>query len=222
MKYTVKHQPSNAIVSVKLNKGEQVEAKPGAMIHRSKHIDSDVQTTGEGATGLIKSAISSEKDLTKVVHTAQKDGAEIVFGPELPGDLKVLNLDEVGPVKVQSTGAIAWTPGVERESALNEVGNLFSGNELTVLSLTGSGGAVISAFGAVEEIDVSPKDPVVVDEDYLIAWTDGLELSRQSDSGLKTSLMGGEGRVTRLEGNGKVWVQTRDPMVIRRNNNNNQ
>lgn len=54
----------------------------------------------------------------------------------------------------------------------------------------------------------------MVDEDLLLAWTDGLDLSRTRDSSIKSSVLGGEGFVTRFEGDGHVWLQTRDPLVV--------
>ncbi len=57
-------------------------------------------------------------------------------------------------------------------------------------------------------------DPLIVDEDHLVAWTDGLDLTRERDGGIKSSVLGGEGRITRFFGARTVWLQTRNPLVF--------
>jgi len=117
--------------------------------------------------------------------------------------------------------ALAWTPGVEKSTAANEAGNLFSSGELTVLAMAGDGIAFLSAYGAVIERDVAADEPLVVDEDHLVAWTDGLDLDRERDGSVKSALLGGEGFVTRFTGEGRVWLQTRDSRVFRQTTSGN-
>ncbi|ESP88808.1 TIGR00266 family protein [Candidatus Halobonum tyrrellensis] len=215
MEFAIENGPSNAVVTATLDADESVVADPGAMITRSESVDSDTRGTAEGATGMIKSALSDELDVTETVFTATEAGGTVTLGPDLPGDIGRIDLAETGRVKVQSGGVVAWTPDVEKSSVANEAGNFFSSGELTVLSLDGSGTAFLSAFGALRSREVSSDDPVVVDEDHLLAWTDGLDVSRTKDSSVKSTLLGGEGFVTRFAGDGRVWIQTRDPLVIR-------
>ena len=217
MEFTIENGPGNAVVTVSLDAGERVEADPGTMISRSASVTSDTQRAAKGARGMIKSALSDELDVTKTVYTAEGAPGEVTLGPDLPGDISRIDLADTGRVKVQSGGVVAWTPDVEKSSAMNEAGNFFSSGELTVLALEGDGTAFLSAFGGLRNHEVTPEEPIVVDEDHLLAWTDGLSVSRTKDSSIKSSLLGGEGFVTRFEGEGRVWVQTRDPLVFRGN-----
>jgi len=74
--------------------------------------------------------------------------------------------------------------------------------------------AFFSSYGSMYEVDVTPEDPLIVDEDHLVAWTDGLDLSRRKDGSIKSTVFGGEGFVTEFRGDGHVWLQTRTPLMF--------
>lgn len=211
MQFDVDHRPSYATLTVTLDAGESIHANRGSMVARSAAIESDTTTGGGGLRGALTSVVSDERELLSNVYESSANAAELVLAPDTPGDVARLDLAETGRVKAQSGGVLAWGPDVEKSTAVNEAGNLFSSGELTVLSLSGAGRAFLSAYGAVHVVDVSATDPMVVDEDHVLAWTDGLSVSRERDGSIKSTFLGGEGFVTRFEGDGRVWLQTRDP-----------
>lgn len=214
MEFEIADGRSYATLEISMDDGDRIGIDPGSMVTRSDTVRSETNGGEGGLGGMFKRAISDELDVLTTFLEAEADDSQVVLAPDYLGDIARLDLDETGAVKVQSGGLLAWTTDVERSTAANEAGNFFSSGELTVLRLGGAGTAFVSAFGAVREETVTAADPLVVDEDHLLAWTDGLSVSRTKDSSIKSSLLGGEGFVTRLEGDGRVWVQTRDPMVL--------
>ena len=76
---------------------------------------------------------------------------------------------------------------------LNNILNLFSSGELTVLCISGQRMAFVSSYGSMYEVDVTPGEPLTVDEDHPVAWTEGLSMSRQRDRSVKSTILGGEG-----------------------------
>jgi uncharacterized protein (AIM24 family) len=74
--------------------------------------------------------------------------------------------------------------------------------------------AFLSSFGSMVRREVTPENSLIVDEDHLVAWTAGLDLSRQKDGSIKSSVFGGEGLVTEFRGEGEVWLQTRNPALL--------
>lgn len=210
MNFDVSSDPSYTTVTVTLDQGEQLGAQPGAMLSRSSAIAVETSVGGDdGLMGMAKRVASDERDLTSNTFYAERDGGTVTLVPEDPGDVVPLNLTERGPLKVQSGAVLGWEPLVEKATAVNEVGNMFSSGELTVLSLSGHGWAFLAAVGGIETERVEPGDPLTVDEDHLIAWTDGLGVSRRRDGNLKSTVLGGEGVVTEFTGSGTVWLQTR-------------
>ncbi|SDN01737.1 TIGR00266 family protein [Halogranum gelatinilyticum] len=214
MEFQIADGRSYATLEVTMDSGDRVGIDPGSMVTRSDAIRSETNASEGGLGGMLKRAVSDELEVMTTFLEAETDGSRAVLAPDYLGDIAQLDIDETGPVKVQSGGLLAWTPDVERGTARNEASNFFSSGELTVLRLGGSGTAFISAFGAVREERVTSDEPLVVDEDHLLAWSEDLSVSRAKDSSIKSSLLGGEGFVTRLEGDGRVWVQTRDPMIL--------
>lgn len=212
MNVDIQGRPSYAMLVVEMDEGDRIMSKTGAMVSRTAEVEVDSNVGGDGGiTGTIKRAVSDEQDVVENVFTAGANGQRVTLAPEEPGDVVPLDLDETGRIVLPSGSVVAWEETVEKDTDLGGLGGLMSTGELTMLALSGSGLAYLSAVGEVYERPVSPGEPLVTDEDHLVAWTDGLEVSRSKDGSIKSSLLGGEGFVTRFEGEGRVWLQTQDP-----------
>lgn len=215
VQYDIEKGPSYAVLRATMDRGERLHAETGAMISRSDTVSPDAEVGGDGIGGMIKSAVSSSKDLVENAFEAEANGAELTLAPDHPGDVFGVDVGRDGPIKVNSGSTLAWEPDVERSTAFNDAGGFFSSGSLRVLELSGSGRAFLSAYGSIVESEVAPGDGTVVDTDHLIAWTDGLSVSREKDGSIKSSVLGGEGLVSKFSGEGRVWIQTRNPAVFR-------
>jgi uncharacterized protein (TIGR00266 family) len=215
MQYEIKKRPSFAMVEVTLDQGEEIQTKPGAMMTRTTGIGTDASVGGdEGVTGMVKRAVSDERGLVDNTYYAEGDGETVTLVPEHPGDINAFNITDVGGIRAQSGALLAWEPLVERSTELNNVSNMFSSGELTVLGVSGRGMAFLSAYGSMYREKVTSGEPLVVDEDHIVAWTEGLGMNRQKDGSIKSTFLGGEGFVTEFSGEGYVWLQTRNPMTL--------
>ncbi len=73
----------------------------------------------------------------------------------------------------------------------------------------GSGDLLVSAFGDLLALNVTPTHPIRVDNEHVVAWDASLDYSIQVASGtfgFKT----GEGLVNEFHGSGTVLIQTRN------------
>ncbi|QLH79427.1 TIGR00266 family protein [Halosimplex rubrum] len=215
MRYTIDKRPSYAVLELELAEGEEIETKPGAMMTQSAGIENETSIGGDdGVMGMAKRAMSDERGLIENTYYATADDAEVTLVPDHPGDITAINVSERGPIRSQSGSLLAWEPLVERSTELNNTSNLFSSGELTVLGISGQGMAFVSSYGSMYEVDVEPGEPLTVDEDHLVAWSEGLSMSRQRDGSIKSTMLGGEGYVTEFSGEGHVWLQTRNPLTL--------
>jgi uncharacterized protein (TIGR00266 family) len=215
MEYEISKDPSYAMVEITLADGEQIETKPGAMMDRTGGIGNESNVGGDGGiTGAVGRMVSDERTLVDNTYYATADDERVTIVPEHPGDVVALNMSDRGELRVQSGSLLAWEPLVERSTEWNNRSNILSSGELSVLGLSGQGMAFLSSFGSMVRREVTPENSLIVDEDHLVAWTAGLDLSRQKDGSIKSSVFGGEGLVTEFRGEGEVWLQTRNPALL--------
>ena len=215
MQYRITERPSYAMVEVSLANGEQIETKPGVMMTRTGDVETRSDVGGDaGVMGTVKRAVSDERSLIDNTYLAQAPDQEVTIVPEHPGDVVDVDVAERGELRVQSGSLLAWDPQVERSTELNNISNMFSSGELTVLGLSGQGVAFFSSFGSMVEREVTETNPLIVDEDHLVAWSSSLSMNRRKDGSIKSTILGGEGFVTEFRGDGTVWLQTRDPMLF--------
>jgi uncharacterized protein (TIGR00266 family) len=215
MQYQIRKDPSYAMVEIELDDGEQIETKPGVMMDRTGGIGNDSSVGGDsGVVGTVGRMVSDERSLVDNTYYAEGDGEQVTLVPEHPGDIVAINMSERGELRTQSGSLMAWEPLVERSTEWNNRSNILSSGELTVLGLSGQGMTFLSSFGSMVKREVTAGEPLVVDEDHLVGWTAGLDVSREKDGSIKSTLLGGEGFVTRFRGDGEVWLQTRNPRIL--------
>jgi uncharacterized protein (TIGR00266 family) len=75
------------------------------------------------------------------------------------------------------------------------------------LSVQGQGSVWFGAYGALVEKELDGE--CIVDTGHLVAYEPTINLHMQLAGGIFSSLFSGEGLVTRLEGKGKYYLQTR-------------
>jgi uncharacterized protein (TIGR00266 family) len=209
MQFEILERPSYAVLEVSLERGEEIAATPGAMVTRTPDVVMEANVGGgDGIGAMVERAVSDRAGpgLVETVFSARHRGGTVTLAPDYPGDVAAIDVTETGPLRAQTGSALAWQPVVERAPAGETVS---SGTPAVVLR--GRGRAFLSSFGALTERTVTPDEPLVGDEDHLVAWTADLDADRRRTGGVKTGALGGEGTVLTLSGKGRAWVQTRDP-----------
>ena len=114
---------------------------------------------------------------------------------------------------LQGGAFMACTPSVDTDTKFQGAKSLFSREGaffLRAFTPRGVEGKVFyTSYGAIKEIDVSPNDPVVVDNGHVVAFTSGLSYNVSKVGGMGSAIFGGEGLVLEFNGSGKVYIQTR-------------
>ena len=114
---------------------------------------------------------------------------------------------------LQGGSYMASSSNVETDTKFQGAKALFSKEGAFFLKVASSGGAgtvFYTAYGAIKELDVSPNNPIIVDNGHLVAFTEGITYGVAPSGGFKTTVFGGEGLILQLSGTGKVWIQTRN------------
>jgi len=79
-----------------------------------------------------------------------------------------------------------------------------------MIKAKGEGKLFINTFGAIDKHILEPGETLVVDNFHLVAFSDACDYKVTKFGGLKETLLGGEGLVTRITGPGEIYIQTKN------------
>ncbi|MEL7331444.1 MAG: TIGR00266 family protein [Cyanobacteria bacterium J06560_2] len=206
MKYDIRYKPAFATLFLTLNPGEQIFAEAGAMASMSGKLSMDTTFFGGFIPGLLKAFLGGESMFLNEFANKTQNPQEIVLTQSSMGDIThiQLNGDEIC---LQPGAYIAHTKGTKVELQWAGFASWFAGEGLFKLKLSGNGMVFFGAYGGLSEVNIT--NDFVVDSGHLVAY----EPSIQMNVGLAGSMMGsftsGEGFVNKLQGTGKIYLQSR-------------
>ncbi len=211
MKVELLARPANTAARVTLSPGEECVAEGGAMIAMSAdtRVETHVSRGRKGAVGVLRGLARTlaGEGIFLNHFTAGGTGGEVYLSTTLPGDMEVIEIAADRSIHVQNGSFVAHESNVDLTIAWGGMKNVFSGEGLIWLSMTGPGKVVVSAFGSLYAVDVEGE--YIVDTGNIVAYEDSLQF-RIGKAGRSwvSSVAGGEGLVCRFSGSGKVWCQS--------------
>ncbi len=208
MQIQVDYRPAHSLARVFLQPNESVVAESGAMVGMSTNVA--MQTQSGGLMSGLKRMFGGESFFGDA-FTGQGSPGEVLLAHSLCGDMITLEMTQAG-YYVQSSSYIASTPNVNIETKVGGFKTFFAGEGVFVLQATaqGPGQMLIGAFGGIQELICDGS--LVIDTGHLVAWDATLQYSvGKSGSGWIASFLSGEGLVCHFQGQGRIWIQTRNP-----------
>ena len=204
----IKYRPAHALACISLQNGESVIAESGAMVGMSTNVQMQTQSSG-GMMGGLKRMLGGES-FFRNTFTAQGAPGEVLVAQSVCGDISVLEMNQAGYF-LQSGAFIACSPNVDIQTKVGGLKGFFSGAGMLVLKAvaTSPGQLIVGAFGAIQELTCNGS--LVVDTGHIVAWDGTLNYKiAKSGSGWIASMLSGEGIVCEFQGQGRVWIQTRN------------
>ncbi len=212
MQIDIKHQPSYALAVVSMGAGESIQAESGAMVSMSANIQVDTGMKG-GVLGAVARKILGGESLFANTFTASDGAGEITLAPSLPGDITTVTLQRQ-TLFIQSGSFLAGDPGIDLDLKWGGARTFFGSEGLFLLRATGTGPVLVSSYGAIHRVDVSPQSPYVCDTGHVVAFTEGLSFDVRRVGGWKATFLSGEGVVCHFQGSGTLWLQTRSTQAF--------
>jgi uncharacterized protein (TIGR00266 family) len=209
MQVEVLASPSFAFATVTIPPGGEVHAEAGAMAAYSDGVEVETTARGGVMAGLRRSVLGGESFFINTFRAPA--GGTVAVAPALPGDMTVIPLDGTQALLVQSGSWIASDPGVEVDTKWGGSKTFFSGEGLFLLRCTGHGDLLASSYGAILTRTLAPGEGYTLDTGHVVAFDESVRYEVHKAGGWKTTVLGGEGLVTRFEGPGRLWLQTRSP-----------
>ena len=214
MKVEYEFKPAFTLMTAHLGPSESIKVEPGAMVAQSS--DVTISTGRSNSGGLMKGlfkAITGGESFFINTYTAGSSGGWISMAPSAPGDISTFDLAPGENLFMQGGAFMSCSPNVETDTKFQGAKSFFSKEGaffLRAFTNNGHGQVFYSAYGAIKEIEVTPDNPIVVDNGHLVAFTEGVSYGVAPSGGLKTTIFGGEGIILQFSGAGKVWIQSRN------------
>ena len=206
MRSEILYAPAFATARLTLSAGETVRAEAGAMVGMSTDLQLQTSTQGGVMKGLRRAVLGGESFFMNT-FTAQRDGAQLLVAPPLPGDVVAWPLQ--GSLYVQSGSFLASGGDIQVDTSGGGARTFFSREGLFVLRVSGHGEIVLSSYGAIHAVDLQPGQTFTVDTGHMVAWTEGVGYAVRKVGSWKSTFFSGEGFVCDLTGPGRIYLQTR-------------
>lgn len=209
MNINIELKPGSSVAKVELGPNETITSEGGAMVAMSGNLRIETTTHKKNSGGsLLKSMkrMLAGESLFFNHFTADAQGGTIYLGTSLPGDMEVFNI-EGKKLYVQAGSFVASTNDVQMDTSWQGAKNFLSGESLFWIVLSGSGQAVLNAFGVIYPVDIDGE--YIVDTGHIVAYEEGLQFSiSKAGESWMSSFLGGEGFVCRFKGKGRIWCQS--------------
>lgn len=212
MKYEILHGDAFPVVQCDLQYGESINAESDAMIAMSASLELTGNMDRNILGGLARRFLAGESFFFQTIQASRGPG-RVLLGHAAPGGIIDVELDGSYGLRVQKDGFLASTPGVEVDTAMqNLTQGFFSREGLFVLNLRGRGLVFLSSFGAIHSINLEAGEEVIIDNGHLVAWPDYMQYRiEKASNGWISSVISGECLVCRFTGPGVILIQTRNP-----------
>jgi uncharacterized protein (TIGR00266 family) len=212
MNVEILHKPSNSAAKITLAPSEAVTAEAGAMIAMSGDMAITTSThKKEGSGGVFKALkrMLAGESFFMNHFTAGSKGGEVYLATTLSGDMMTFE-SQGQTLLVQAGSFVACEQGINIDTGWQGFKNLFSGESMFWLKLSGTGKFIISSFGMIYPVEVNGS--YIVDTGHIVAFDETLNFKvAKAGKSLIGSFASGEGLVCRFEGKGTVWCQSHNP-----------
>lgn len=206
MEINLTGKPAFTYVNVDLQPGETIIAEADAMASMAAGINVVAKTNGGIIGGLVKKYVGGESFFVNHFTNNSSADQRLVLTQPTPGDMKVLELNDQSYC-LEGGAYVASTPGIKLGVKWAGIFSLIGGEGLFKLQVSGTGKVIFGSYGALIEKEIDGE--YIVDSSHLVGYEPHMKLKTQLSGGIFSSFFGGEGLVTRVEGKGKIIIQSR-------------
>ena len=208
MKYEVQCQPSYSVLEVQLESGERVVTEAGAMVWMSDNLNVTTSARGGVLAGFKRVALTGESFFQNTYEAVGGAGL-LGVAPGQPGDIVAHEMND-GELLLEKNAYLASTTEVNCDSNFQGLRGLFN-EGLFVLRVNGTGTLFFNAYGDIEEVQVDGS--YIVDNGHAVAWEPSLQYHLTRARKIRSFLFSDQ-ILMRFEGQGRLWVQSRNPRSL--------
>ncbi|MCG8461274.1 MAG: TIGR00266 family protein [Holophagales bacterium] len=208
MKSRIEGGPAFAHLHLELAPGESLVAESDAMASMDSGLDMVAKTNGGFFKALAKRFFGGESFFVNHFTNNTDKPCALVITQGTPGEVRRVDLaGDKDAICLQPGAYLCSTPGLKLGVQWAGIASGIAREGFFRLRVTGQGTLWYGAFGGLLEKQVEGE--YIVDTGHLVAYQPHMKLKVQMAGGLLSSFFGGEGLVTRVEGYGKIVLQSR-------------
>lgn len=206
MQTTIEGAPSFAYLHVDLEPGESVRAESDAMASMDADLDVKAELNGGFFAACVRRIFGGESLFVNVFSNNTQSRRRVTLVQATPGDVKEITLSGNG-FCLQKGAYLASTLNAGMAVKWAGIASFLAREGLFKLHVHGQGKVWFGGYGGLFFKDV--QGALLVDSGHLVAYEPQMKVKLQLAGGLFSSFFSGEGVVARIEGQGKVAIQTR-------------
>jgi len=210
LKYEIKYKPSYSLLVVRLEPGEKIIAESGSMTYMSPNIEVHTRRREKSILGSIGLKLLGRQSFWVNEYTAVNGPGEVAFVSAPVGDIEVLDVKPGKGYIIQKASYVASTENIDLDVKWEGFTKGLFGQGLFMIRAKGEGKLFINTFGAIDKHVLDTGESLIVDNFHLVAFSDTCDYKVTKFGGLKETLLGGEGLVTKINGPGEVYIQTKN------------
>ncbi len=215
--HEITHGPSFAMLRVDLQPGQVFVGEAGAMVARHQQVGMEVKMNAGRSAGffdflkamtiaVIRKFVGGETFF--VNHFQTSTPGSVWVAPSLSGHIHHRRLH--GETLVLSTGAYLGHVGdIDIRMKFGGLKALLAKEGAFFLEVSGTGDLWFNSYGGIHAVDIN--GPYVVDNGHLVGYEGQLSFNiRSAGGGLMGLVASGEGLVCEFNGQGRVYLQSRN------------
>lgn len=209
MRHEILCRPSYSALRVLLDNGEKIHTESGAMLAMDSGASIEGSMKGGLMQALKRTVLTSESFFVTTV-TANANDTEVMLAPRAPGDIEAIELNNDEFI-VQGGSYLAGSDGIVTDSKFTGWKGFLSGEGIFMVKATGTGTLFVSSFGGIIKKELKKGEKYTVDNGHIVAFSGKLtyDIHRVGD-GIASMVTTGEGLACTFEGEGAIYLQTRN------------
>ena len=207
MQTEIHGSPSFAYVDATLDPGETLLCESDAMSTMAAELDLKAKLNGGFFGAICKRFLGGESLFVNEYTNKTDTPLHLTLTQSTPGDITAYELVAGQSLCLQPGAYICSTPDVKLKVRWAGFVSGIAREGFFKLQVQGPGTIWFGSYGGLVEKEIQGE--YIVDTSHLVAYEPQMKLKLQMAGGIFSSFFGGEGLVTRVEGTGKIWIQTR-------------
>lgn len=210
MRYEIKYRPSYSLLVVYLDPNEKIVAEAGSMTYMTPNIEVRTRMREKSILDSLGLTVLGRQSFWINEYVARNTPGEVAFVSAPIGDVEKLVVRPNQGYIIQKSSYIASTENIDLDIRWEGFTKGLFGQGLFMIKASGEGELFINTFGAIDKHVLKPGESLIVDNFHLVAFSTSCNYRVTKFGGLKETILGGEGLVTKIEGPGEVYIQTKN------------